>query len=141
MKILFLDIDGVVNCETSAHMAEMLPLDREMAFRVGKIVLETDCKIVLSSSWRHHPEACSVIAKRIHPFIDVTPRLETYRRGDEIQDWLDRHPEVERYAVLDDDADWVTPEQEACWFLTKWEVGLTEKIMEEVIKHLNGGKA
>jgi CO dehydrogenase/acetyl-CoA synthase gamma subunit (corrinoid Fe-S protein) len=139
MKVLFLDIDGVVNSAKLGTMAGLFPIDPMAAFRVGKIELDTDCKVVLSSSWRHHPEAKEVVEKKVVKLYDVTPDGDTYYRGDEIQEWLDKHPEVTRYAVLDDDADW-THDQEPNWFITTWEEGLTDEIMEKVIAHLNAEK-
>ena len=137
MKILFLDIDGVVNCSSTNFKTSLWPLDRYMAFLVGRIVLETDCKVVLSSSWRHHPEGFAVVEKHIVPILDKTPELSlTTIRGKEIQDWLDRHPEVTRYAILDDDYD-MLPNQKDNFFPTSWGTGLTDEIANKVIAHLN----
>ena len=105
-----------------------------MAFLVGKIVLDTDCKVVLSSSWRHHPDGIKVISQCVTPVMDKTPDAET--RGEEIQMWLDEHPEVTQYAILDDDAD-ILPEQKENFFKTTWAFGLTEDIAKAVTEHLN----
>ena len=47
MKIIFLDIDGVISTEKS-HYA----LDKDACNLLGKIIDATDAKIVISSSWR-----------------------------------------------------------------------------------------
>src|SRR3990167_11516949 len=109
MKILFLDIDGVINCATSNFKTDLWPLDRYMAFLVGKIVMYTDAKVVLTSTWRNHPEGLAVVEKHIVPIFDKTSGGGNIR-GDQIKEWLDRHPDVERYAILDDDSD-MLPEQ------------------------------
>lgn len=142
MKILFLDIDGVVNCSSTNFKTDLWPIDRYMAFLVGKIVMQTDCKVVLSSSWRVHPEGRETVEKHVVPVLDVTCRSWYDRendhhstRGEEIQKWLDEHPEVTKYAILDDDSD-MLPRQKH--FRTSWGSGLTEKIAQEVIQYLNG---
>lgn len=140
-KVLFLDIDGVVNCATTNFKTEHWPLDRYMAFLVGKIQLETGCQVVLSSSWRHHEEGTEEVSKRIVQLSDRTSYGfrksdgSWSTRGDEIQEWLDRHPEVTKYAILDDDSD-MLESQLPNFFHTRWATGLTEEIANKVIEHL-----
>lgn len=152
MKILFLDIDGVVNCATTNFKTDLWPLDRHMAFLVGRIVLNTNAKVVLSSAWRIHPEATQVIEKHIVPIMDRTPKPWYDRdrdhystRGEEIQRWLDENKgspftreklEITKYAILDDCSD-MLPEQIPNFFRTSWASGLTEEIAIKVINHLN----
>lgn len=144
--ILFLDIDGVVNCaSTQQRHRGYIGIDPYMAFLVGKIVLDTGCKVVLSSTWRcFHDDGIEEISKQVTPIQDATPKpwynKETERhstRGEEIQAWLDQHPEVERYAILDDDTQ-ILESQEPNWFRTFWLTGITPEIAEQVTKHLNG---
>ena len=144
MKVLFLDIDGVVNCENTFKMGARnrspYPLDPEMAFMVGKIQMYTGCVVVLSSSWRHSKEGVKAVEDGIVPVFDITgnSNLVNYEdrpRGHEIQAWLDKHPEVERYAILDDDSDMLDSQKEN-FFQTSWKTGLTEQIMNAVIEHL-----
>lgn len=139
MKVLFLDIDGVVNSRaTTSFRNNLYPIDPHMAFMVGKIQLDTDCKVVLSSSWRHHPDGIAAVEKSIVPVFDKTPMLDHLGvRGDEIKAWLDQHPEVERYAILDDDSD-MLPEQMPNFFKTTFQNGLIEDIAKAVTAHLNG---
>lgn len=143
MKVLFLDIDGVVNCENTFKMGARnttpYPLDPEMAFMVGKIVLYTGCAVVLSSSWRHDERAIKAVEDNIVPIIGITgnSRLVNYEdkpRGHEIQSWLDAH-QVDKYAILDDDSD-MLESQLPNFFKTSWKTGLTEDIMNKVIEHL-----
>jgi len=134
MKVLFLDIDGVVNSRDSTNFKDSLwPLDPYKAFLVGKIQLETGCKVVLSSSWRHHPDGVREVEKRIVRIIDTTPTLLD-KRGQEVSAWLSEHPEVTRYAILDDDSDFF---EDQPLFKTTFESGLTDEIAESVIEHLN----
>ncbi len=136
MKILFLDVDGVLNHidtfkkDPAAHFH----IDPYCAFLVGKIALDTDCKVVLSSSWRGHKESVDYINARVVPLFDKTVRLGVIR-GEEIKEWLDRHPEVTRYAILDDDSDMLS-EQMHNFFQTSFHSGgLTEDIAKAVTAH------
>lgn len=138
MKILFLDVDGVMNCQDTFRKDgnAIFPIDQYMAFLVGKIVLETGCKVVLSSSWKHHKESVEHIHKRIVDIYDVTPDIGQVR-GDEIKAWLDNSKyKVDRYAILDDNSD-MLPEQMPNFFKTQWLVGITDDIAKAVIEHLN----
>lgn len=142
MKVLFLDVDGVLNSSDSTNFKNNLwPVNDHMCFMVGKIQLDTDCAIVVSSSWRHHPEGMELIRKKFDNVIDKTPTLglvgyEDKPRGHEIQAWLDSHPEVTKYAILDDDSD-MLPEQLPSFFQTTFEHGLTENIAKQVTEHLS----
>lgn len=138
MKILFLDIDGVVNCKTTVQRhGGFIGIDPLMAFLVGKIHLDTGCKIVLSSSWRHFKDGREEVSRRVYPVFDTTPTHDDGHRGREIQEWLSKAKEpVEKYAILDDDTD-MLPEQLPNFFKTSWETGITEEIAKKVTEHLN----
>lgn len=148
-KILFLDIDGVVNHQNTFHKypKSHYPIDQYCAFLVGKIQLDTGCEVVLSSSWRHHDEAVEEIKKRVVPLVGKTGHCCTGIRGVEIHDWLQRNVEGFsstyegdfRIAILDDDSDmllWQKPHFFQTSFLKE---GLTDAIAAKVIYHLNGG--
>lgn len=83
---------------------------------------ETDTKICVSSTWKHHfgtkgyvptpdkwEDAFIKLGFNPGTYVGITGDRRTLR-GEEIQDWLDNHPEVEDYAILDDDSD-MTEEQ------------------------------
>jgi hypothetical protein len=137
MKILFLDIDGVVNKIDNFNPGKnpgLYPIDSYCAFLVGRIQLQTGCEVVLSSSWRYHPEGIQNVSERVVRLLDSTPESDGYR-GDEIQLWLDQHPEVDKYAILDDHMDFYAY-QAPNFFKTTFEEGLTDEIAEAVINHL-----
>lgn len=114
MKVVFLDIDGVLNSHRTCIAFNGYPHDLTAADLgmfdlvalglIRNIVETARAKIVLSSSWRltHHWAAVGTALDL--PIIDETPRL-TGPRGAEIAWWLGRHPEVETFAIIDDDAD------------------------------------
>lgn len=164
MKLLFLDMDGVVNseaCYKKGLFKTDFPVDSYMAFLVGKIVLDTDCKVVLSSSWRHSKENVKQIHERMVPIYDITgsephddtrpPGIENCQRGREIKAWLDKwnsktyeagysgplmNETITAYAILDDEND-MLPEQQSNFFKTSWSTGITKEISDAVIAHLN----
>lgn len=144
MKILFLDIDGVVNCEsTTQRHRGFIGIDPYMAFMVGKIQLDTDCQIVLSSSWRVTQDGVDEVEQQVAPIFDKTGKSwydkeknHSSTRGEEIQVWLDAHPEVTRYAILDDDSN-MLDSQLPNYFKTTWLNGITPEIAKAVTDHLN----
>ena len=137
MKVLFLDIDGVLNnTRTEKSFGDLMAIDPAMAALVQRIVRNTGCEIVLSSSWRLFQNGRDEIERKICKFADITPILHA-PRGYEIKVWLTLHPEIQHYAILDD-ADSILPEHRANFFQTAWESGLTEDIALAVEKHLNG---
>src|SRR3989344_9306803 len=74
-KVLFLDIDGVVNCETTTQRHRgFIGIDPYMAFLVGNMVDDLGLFVVLSSSWRHfHGDGIKEISKQVCPIVDITP--------------------------------------------------------------------
>lgn len=143
MKILFLDIDGVCNSKDTMQRSSrgVIGIDPYMAFLVGKIQLDTDCKVVLSSSWRHSPQGREEVKKAVVDFIDITPVCCSGVRGVEIQNWIHKNIPYEereslRYAILDDDSDMLLNQKDN-FFKTSWETGLTEEIANAVTLHLN----
>lgn len=138
MKILFLDVDGVLNSQDTMTKdpSAFFPIDAYMAFLVGRIQLNTGCQIVLSSSWRHNEESVSHIEKRVSQLFGMTPDLPGKSRGDEITEWLSHHPDVSNYAILDDDMD-AGIGHGRHFFKTTFLNGLTTEIGEEVTQFLN----
>jgi len=136
VKVIFLDIDGVVNNKrTKENFQGFMTVDPAMAAVVQRIVRNTGCEIVLLSSWRLFQNGRDKVERKICKFADITPILHA-PRGYEIKVWLTRHPEIEHYAILDD-AGSILPEQRANFFETTWGSGLTEDIALAVEKHLN----
>lgn len=140
MKILFLDIDGVCNSAAYARSlgkGGLLGIDPVPAARVRRIIAETGCKVVLSSTWRLMEKNREAVRREVCDFIDITPRYPNGPRGEEIRTWLVdnvKQADLEAYAILDDDSDF-WPHQPL--FATTWEAGLTDEIADLVIAHLN----
>lgn len=146
LRALFLDIDGVANSEASmrrqyrlnGNKPSMLAIDPEMAFMVGKIILQTQCVLVISSSWRNWPDGLSEIKEKIYPDIyGVTPNLRSGFRGEEIESYIKDHPEITHYAILDDESDFYEYQP---LFKTSWKKGITNEIAQNITEYLLNGK-
>ena len=112
MKIIFLDIDGVLNCEqgyedgfciytqitnptsTKKTYQSFYPPAKEY---LNKLIKETGAKIVVSSTWRISGIKWLQDVWRMEEMegeiIDITPKLHLHTgysvvRGQEIRDWL-----------------------------------------------------
>jgi len=142
MKALFLDIDGVCNSEESLvrqylkkKIGTSLGIDPQMAFTVGKIILDTGCVLVISSSWRNHPEGMKQIKSAVYPDIyGKTPNIPDKSRGDEVKAYIKEHPEITKYAILDDESDFYKDQP---LFKTEWKKGITKQIAKKVTEYLN----
>jgi hypothetical protein len=131
MKILFLDIDGVLNTVKDLNPDYINPAKASL---VNGLCQETGTVIVISSSWRlasswnmfsrfnvrddaeamqrtmQHLRAAGITV----PIIGATPGVYSIglptsafrfrERECEIQAWLDQHPGTQTFAILDDDA-------------------------------------
>ena len=112
MRVLFLDIDGVLN-RTHYQPAETVGLrswiEPELAGRLSDVLQRTSAVIVMSSDWRHHRTKEELIdelhaAGVIGILRDVTPALPGRPRWSEIQAWLDDNDVPTDKIVIVDDA-------------------------------------
>ncbi len=113
MKLLFLDIDGVLNSVRSAVAYDGYPHpEREDKFDdvavklIKQLCVKTNCFIILSSTWRIGIPNMILFGKKLDlPIIDRTPRKMSATRGEEIAMYLSEAKDVEKYAIIDDDSD------------------------------------
>ena len=117
MKVIFCDIDGVLNSEEydmKRDPTAMSFIDESRLTLIKRIVDATGAKIVLSSSWRSHwdknIERCDKCGAYITNCfsaqgIEIFDKTGFYggilSRKDEIKAWLGEH-EAEKFAILDD---------------------------------------
>jgi hypothetical protein len=136
MRILFLDIDGVVNGDETLRRNRHF-IDPQLAAIVRGILTDVPgLRLVLSSAWRYIAFGRRAVERRIAPCYDVTPILHdtTLERGHEIEAWLIEHPEVARYAIVDDDSG-MLPHQLPNFFRTSTVTGITQEIADRVVAH------
>lgn len=128
-KIIFLDVDGVLNCDDTwetEHAEGFATLDPTMCDRLASIVNATGAMIVLSSTWRTAkpkgdsgweedprnewrcmPKLIEWLAERGMTIHSHTPDLcehEHVARGFEIESWFAANPEFagSKFLILDD---------------------------------------
>ena len=138
MKIIFLDIDGVLNTkETAERWHGLIGMDPELVDRFNKLVEDTSAEVVLSSTWRHKKTWRKTMKDNglNMRFLDRTISLPGKIRGLEIKEWVDRN-NVDKYVILDDDSD-MLPDQ--LLFKTSFfDGGLTDRICDSVRQFFNG---
>lgn len=151
MKVIFLDIDGVLNHEQHykwlMETDEPTPMQRVYPYSefnpdscrlLKEIIWDTGAQIVVSSTWRLDGEnRLNSLFKHfgLPKIYSTTPCLNT-ARGIEIGAWLAAHPEVTNYVILDDDED-MNVEQMSFFIKTNpYEDGLNEDVKERAIQIL-----
>ena len=117
MKVIFLDIDGVVNCWDTKERApsKCIGVEQRLIAHIKEIVDATGAKLVLSSTWRkdwafnlHEGRDWYYLrdefAKQGLYFLDYTPSRRDSHRGEEIKEWLESTEcDVESYVIIDDE--------------------------------------
>lgn len=141
MKIIFLDVDGVLNSASDIDDIADRPL-----LLLKKLMDQTGAKIVVSSSWRISKHLFAKLKNTLRQYNieikDVTPciRKLDFQRGDEIKMWLkahNTHNEIESFVILDDEAD-MGEFRETNLVQTTYEKGLQIEHIEKALKILNG---
>ena len=162
MKVIFLDIDGVLNCRTSKSYCHddicgvITGIDSDKVRRLAKIVEATGAEIVLSSDWKDGWSKYYTSSKPSHAkyldnhlykkgrltIKDKTPNTSkgSWYRGDEILTYLRSHQDITDYVILDDTffEDFSTKEIEEHLVLTNYKLGLTDSDVDRAISILKG---
>ena len=120
MKIIFLDVDGVLNNRKAFKQGKKdgfphgvsLVWDPDCVDRLNKIIEKTGAKIVVSSTWRLYDDAYKVLIEVMGikgEFIGCTPdhmrMVQDSCRGNEISEWMKENKEEGPIVILDDDSD------------------------------------
>ena len=120
MNIIFLDVDGVLNNWRDAEIhyekthepfvGTDWPFSKESIEVLRKIVLETNSKIVISSSWRSFREGRKILSEKLKEYdifkyvIGKTPEVyEKNRRECEILEYLKSFNEKDKAILILDD--------------------------------------
>nr|UWF95896.1 MAG: HAD domain protein [Bacteriophage sp.] len=158
MKIIFLDIDGVV----STHRCQW-KLDPEKMELIKRICDATNAKIVVTSSWRGYN-----LKQTIENLVDLereaghqpflypelivgcTDRMYSFKhgnrdthfslpRGCEIERYCFEHQEIESYVILDDGSDMLLEHKDK-FIQTHALLGISEEDAKKAIAILKGKK-
>lgn len=138
--VLFLDIDGVLNTTRTFIYVNQnnLPintLDPVACSLLRYIQQETNCKIVISSTWRIL-SSLEEISQAIGIGVkDKTPEIPSRHRGSEIDIWMKENYYPPKYAILDDDSDMLESQIEH-FVKTEFNDGLLWKHVEKIIRLL-----
>ena len=145
MKVIFLDIDGVVclhkdkkNWDNDEEI-----FDADCCNRLKEIMQATGSKLVLSSSWRLFPESIEYVFDQFEPygitqkdFIGITPLLG--ERGAEILQYLESRRDIDSFIALDDEMYDCESFPYYRLILTETHSGITEVIRDLCIERLQG---
>lgn len=160
IKVIFLDIDGVLNTYFTKEYTKMgaIFIEEKKVEILKKIIEQSDAKIVLSSTWRmgwehiEHGKSDTWYAK---DFIELKDKLQELgvilydktqvldstmrRRGKEIELYLKSRNDIDGYAILDDlGGRWLRPCSSHLVQTSEYR-GLEEKHIKTVLKMLNKG--
>lgn len=155
-KVIFLDVDGVLNDGATDRSVSHSPcgdtgLCHEMIENLAEIVRETGAKIVLVSQWKDEWDVNPEFRTEEGVYLDHMLKAHglkisdkttdrTADRGHGIVSWLSDHPDVRNWVVLDDD---VSYDYEECGIfphLVRTHYcygGLTERMADQAIEILS----
>ena len=135
MRVIFLDIDGVLNCDQTQNPRKFpYVVDRKLLRRLKRLLDRSGAKIVLSSTWRCDPVGLLAAKYWGIPFIDVCPDRPKSPRYKEMLAWLKVHRKVTRFAVLDDQDDGL---DDLPLFQPSGKTGLTPEIVRGLERYLD----
>lgn len=152
-KLLFLDIDGVLNFASFRNRVGMDAVDKDCVQALCHIIEQTGCKIIISSTWRvaffsheQFKDSFRGVLKRsgvkqdvadkvLDAIIGMTLDFNDCNRGAEIQEWLDSNEFVGKHAILDDVPE-IIGTNDNFFACNDDSVGLTWEIADRVIAHL-----
>lgn len=145
LKLVFLDIDGVMNSCFSevSDKHESLAFDSQAVENLKHILNETDAKIIVSSTWRIGETVESLRGNIFSHYgldeyvIGTTPVYNDTPRGVEIADFLAivHKLAIEGIVILDDDSDMEDLKKYHVKINRKY--GLTKQDAEKAIEIIN----
>ena len=156
MKLIFLDVDGVLNCHyTEAAILGYIGIDPELVKRLKRIVDASDAKIMLISTWKEFlSEDCKegtnimgdYLLERLrqeHLHIYGKVNCNTFNRGSKIGEYLKGRKGIDGFVILDDtDSDYLESGMKDHHIQTDMhslDGGLQEEHVKRAIGVLNGG--
>lgn len=160
MKLIFLDIDGVLNSQLwfvrTKGSRERDDLDTTAIGFLNNLIAATDAKVVVSSTWRlgRTVEELQAVLDRNGFKGEVIGKTEDLRyvtdgdcivRGNEILKWMKDHPvelgcaywEYKDYVIFDDDSDMLYWQKDNFLLIDPY-VGLTPNVVYKAKKILLG---
>ena len=135
-KVLFLDIDGVLNSTERARSGIPYSVLMPEGLAFLHHLVSNGVRIVVSSTWRRGMSVKQLSEALMVPVADITPISKfNSSRGAEIQAWLDANRSPE-YCIIDDDSD-ILQGQRSRFVQTLCEFGMQPWHMDEVCRVLS----
>lgn len=167
MKVIFLDVDGVLTYEAYKNK-ETANIDLEKVALLKEICDRTGASIVISSSWRGIPDyvpdcyyiLVSILKVNGIRVLGNIPHLNSSNQNcrlsftldeldlmeeeegtaAEVREWLEEHPEVSHFVILDDlDFQWEVYGYDTHWVQPTWfgNGGLKREHVEKAVEVLS----
>jgi hypothetical protein len=145
---VFLDIDGVLNNESSWCRPYTFDMYNLKIFGCFLNVLKNDVKkkvhIVLTSSWKNSINDKKLFAPLIRVLnkYDIVlsektlERMNNSERQEEISDYIKRHFEISEYIILDDDEKLFSNPSDRHIYMTDYKTGLVTRDVNGIIKRV-----
>ncbi len=124
MKVIFLDIDGVMNnIHKWPKTAGRQWIDPVAVKLLNQITEATGAVLVISSTWRRFWDVEKILTKAgvKAKIVGRTPFLSSQPRGYEIESWLAKY-DTDKFIILDDDTDMGNVGY--ALIKTQWDIGL-----------------
>lgn len=108
MKVIFLDVDGVLNSKDwleNNRVRTENSVNQEKVKLLAEIVKNTNATVVLSSTWRYIPEhpmfsyLVDILGQNGIKFHSFTPKLDG-DRPKEIKEWLEKQTEEVQFISI-----------------------------------------
>lgn len=154
MKVIFLDIDGVLNSQEFLQKNKSESIDRRNVSVLKNVIDKTGAVIVMSSAWRlwfddnmmpkegDSQYLYDILSEFGIKIFAKTPDFSTeeirakktfsHVKAKEILAWLNENQSIDKYAVIDD-LDLINEEVNVHMVRTNGQVGITEDDANRVI--------
>lgn len=111
MKVIFLDVDGVLNCQ-SFVLSNLKEIDQSKINLLKKLIEETEARVVITSSWKNIKADREKLKEALNDskieILGYTKKLfledgHVALRGTEIKEYLRENKNINSFVILDDE--------------------------------------
>ena len=142
MKIIFLNIDGVLSNDNHTYHYGNNYIDDNLLNLFAAVVKSTSSEVVLSSIWKNSTNKVSSLISKLSKYnikiLEIISPLgqNWINPSEEIKKWLQNHPQVTKYVIIDNSLELFDSFKENL-FATDPELGITEVLALDIIDHMN----
>ena len=136
MKVIFLDIDGVLNTKIKGV------IDEDKLINLRKIIDATGTVVFINSLWSaFNPIGLSELIQRLKEWdivcIDYIKNHSLKMKDEHVEEYLSSHPKITSYVIVDDNEYEFEEKFPNHFVKTNTRYGLTEKASRKIISILN----